>query len=474
MHFGRYELLKKIATGGMGEVFLARLGADTVVVKRLLPHLASNEASKALFLQEARLASQVRHPNLVKVLELGQAEGQWFMAMEYVRGLSLHEVMSRGPMAIDEAMRVVADVAGALAAVHSARDAKGRLLEAAHRDVTPRNVILGPAKVVKLIDFGVSGARGQGGTLEYAAPEGAVDARSDQFSLGVILWELLSGRGLFHGDSDAQTIDLIEAGVIAPLPVGVGPELTDVVLRMLAKEAASRFSSCDEVRLHLLELLDVPTAPLLSSSLKARVERPMTSFVGRRAELAAIERLAQEGASSLTITGRAGLGKRRLALQVQELPACKGVEVLTALEPTGAADETVYELPPLSVADAAALYAARSGGASTSARALDGLALTVELMAVREATKSVDLHGAFDASWAALRPAARSLLVALTRHEGSVTLEQAEVISAEALELLEAARDAALIQVVEAGNGDLRFALHDAIRALIRISHGRD
>ena len=461
--FGRYQLITRIASGGMGEVFLARRGDETLVVKRLLPHLTADAVARARFVDEARIASLVRHPNLVKILELGQAQGQWFIAMEYVAGTSLHELMALGPLEVNEALRIVADVAGALAAVHSARDVRGQALHALHGDVTPRNVLIRGDGVVKVIDFGVSGARG-GGTLEYRAPEGD----DDQFSLGVIFWELLSGRGLFHGESDAQTVALTDAAVVPPLS-RVDREVEQVVRQMLARDPGERFERCDEVRLTLLELLESPTAPMVGSSVARRLERPMSSFVGREAELSQLQAIVATGATTITIVGRSGAGKSRVALELIDRVGPK-VEVIAAREPTGQPGEVVFALPLLSEADAQALYLARSGGGASSARALDGLALTVELLAARGTSHSHDLRGAFDATWSLLKPTERALLGELALVNGSVTLERAEQLHPEALELLETLRDAAMIQVVEAGEGELRFALHDAIRALIRLT----
>ena len=462
--FGRYQLLKRLAVGGMGEVFLARRDGDdqTVVIKRLLPHLANDPAAQARFREEARLASQVHHPNLVKVLELGQVAGQWFLAMEHARGTSLHERMTSGPVEIDDALRIVAQLAGALSAVHSARDASGHALHAVHRDVTPRNVIIDDAGVVKLFDFGVSGVRG-GGTLEYAAPEDEADHRADQYALGVIFWELLCGRGLFHADSDAQTVELVEAGLVPRPPAAVSDEVVAVVMRMLARDPAARFESCEEVRLTLLELLDAPSleAPRVAS----RRERPTTSFIGRARELSELEALVKQGATRVTIVGPSGLGKTRIALELLQRVG-SGTEVLTALEASGG---SVYRLPPLSASDAAALYRARTGGQARPAQTLDGLPLTVELLAGAGSAQSLDLRGAFEVAWSRLEADARRLLESLAATTSSLTLEQVEALAPEALELLEVLRQAALLQVLDVGEGELRFTLHDAIRALVRL-----
>ena len=461
--FGRYQLISRIASGGMGEVFLARRADQTLVVKRLLPHLTADPVARDRFVDEARIASQVRHPNLVKILELGQVDGQWFIAMEHIAGTSLQERMALGPMQVNEALRIAADVAGALAAVHSALDVRGQPLHAVHGDVTPRNILVRTDGVVKVIDFGVSGVRG-GGTLEYRAPEGD----DDQFSLGVVLWEALSGRGLFHGETDAQTVALTDAAAVPKLGE-VEPEVEQVVRRMLARDPSERFASCDEVRLAVLELLESPTAPLVASSVAARVERPMSSFVGRGAELRALEALVAAGAGVITITGRSGVGKSRVALELLERLGPR-VEVTAAREPLGCPDEVVYPLPLMGEADAHALYVERSGGGVSSARALDGLALTIELLAARGTSQSYDLRGAFEATWSLLKPAEQALLTSLSHQAGSVTLERAEQLAPDALELLETLSDAAMIQVVEAGDAELRFALHDSIRALIRLT----
>jgi len=462
--FGRYQLLKRIAVGGMGEVFLARRGDVTVVIKRLLPHLANDVGAQARFRDEARLASQVRHPNLVKVLELGQVEGQWFLVMEYVRGESLHQRMTEGRFGLDQTLRIVADLAGALSAVHSARDASGQALHAVHRDVTPRNVIIDEAGVVKLIDFGVSAVRG-GGTLEYAAPEEEPDHRADQYSLGIIFWELLSGRGLFHADSDAQTVELIEAGLIARPPPSVSDEIVEVVMRMLARDPAARFSSCDEVRLTVHELLEPPTAPLAASRVVVRFERPTTSFIGRARELADLERLVEQGATRIAIVGRSGLGKTRVALELIERVGPR-LEVITALEAPVQSDLTLYRLPPLSQADGEALYLERSGGKVSPARALDGLALTVELLAGSGTAEALDLPRAFEVAWLRLEPRARRMLEALAATPSSFSLEQVEHLAPDGLEVLEVLRDTSLLQVLDIGAGELRFSLHPANRAL--------
>lgn len=255
---GRYELVKRLGRGGMGEVFLARVPGEPsapVVLKRLLPHLASDRELGRLFLNEAGVAARLVHPNVSRVLELGEAGGVFFFTMEFVDGSDLRAL---GPMPLELAVRIVADAGRALHAGHTAVDGSGRSLGIVHADVSPKNLLVGLDGVTRLIDFGMArlgrDEGSMGGTYEYMAPEQAVDgvtdAKTDQFSLGIVLWELLTGRRLFGGDSDVLTLDQVvdcrvpRARLVNPRV----PEALDaVVMRMLEKEPARRFDDCGEV-----------------------------------------------------------------------------------------------------------------------------------------------------------------------------------------------------------------------------------
>ena len=249
---GRYELLERLGHGGMGEVFLARAeGASSLVVlKRLLPHLAHDRELGRQFLREAGISARLVHPHIARVLELGEAEGAFFFTMEFIEGRSLNAL---GSLPLAQAVRVIADAAAALEAAHSATDSAGRPLGVVHGDVTPRNLIVGADGSTRLIDFGLSKLKEHrdedslGGTYEYMAPEqaleGVTDSRTDQFALGVVFWELLTGRRLFGGDSDVATIDqVVECQVV---PSGTG--FDEVVMRMLEKDPARRFARCADV-----------------------------------------------------------------------------------------------------------------------------------------------------------------------------------------------------------------------------------
>ncbi|MBM4777801.1 MAG: serine/threonine protein kinase [Archangiaceae bacterium] len=273
---GRFELLERLGHGGMGEVFLARAdGASSVVVlKRLLPHLAHDRELGRQFLREAGIAARLVHPHIARVLELGEAGGTFFFTMEFIEGRSLNAV---GPLPFAPAVRVIADAAEALDAAHSATDASGRPLGVVHGDVTPRNLIVGTDGSTRLIDFGLSKLKEHrdedslGGTYEYMAPEqaleGVTDSQTDQFSLGVVFWELLTGRRLFGGDSDVATIDQVVEGRVAPS----GTAFDDVVMRMLEKEPSRRFARCGEVATLLERWLSEQRAVNVRAELGQRV-----------------------------------------------------------------------------------------------------------------------------------------------------------------------------------------------------------
>ncbi|MBX3273468.1 MAG: serine/threonine protein kinase [Sandaracinaceae bacterium] len=266
---GRYRLAYPLATGGMATVYVAFADdatspRDAVALKYVHPHLASQRAFVEMFLDEARLAARIEHPNVARVFELGAAGGAHYLTMELLLGRPLSRVAKRlrrlPPEArVPLAMHVVMRAAEGLHAAHELCDASGASLEVVHRDVSPHNVIVTYDGAVKVIDFGIARARGRlhhtetgtvKGKFSYMAPEqmlGArVDRRADVFSLGVILYELLTGSKLFKRATETETVLAVTAhrGLDErTLPEGLSPGLVRVLAGALAPEPDARTPS---------------------------------------------------------------------------------------------------------------------------------------------------------------------------------------------------------------------------------------
>ncbi|HMR81027.1 MAG TPA: serine/threonine-protein kinase, partial [Polyangiaceae bacterium] len=261
------------AAGGMARVHLGRLvGAvgfsRTVAVKRLHAQYARDPEFVAMFLDEARLAARIRHPNVVTTLDVVATSGEVFLVMEYIDGDSLSELIkaaSRAKTLVPPAIaaHVVAGALRGLHAAHEARDEKGDLLGLVHRDVSPQNILVGTDGVARVLDFGVAKAAGRlqtteeghiKGKMAYMAPEQlnskGVTRRTDLFAAGVVLWETLACRRLFQGADPGEIVGKVLHGeIVAPstLVPGIAPELDAVVLKALARDPADRFDSAQEM-----------------------------------------------------------------------------------------------------------------------------------------------------------------------------------------------------------------------------------
>jgi serine/threonine protein kinase len=279
--FGRYELMKRLAGGGMGEVYLARQrGIDgfqkLLVVKTLLPHLCEDEEFITMFKDEARVTAQLIHPNICQVFEFEQVGGIFYMSMEYLRGEDLRRLWKtceqKGiPLRVPLICRVISDAAAGLDFAHSLRDSKGEPYNIVHRDISPQNILVTFEGGVKVIDFGVAKAAGRAqhtrtgalkGKYSYMSPEQVagnnVDNRSDIFALGIVLHELLTGRRLFKADSDVQTLARVREAIVPPpsrLNPQLPPGLDAIVLKALAKDPEERYTTAQEFRLALEDWL---------------------------------------------------------------------------------------------------------------------------------------------------------------------------------------------------------------------------
>ena len=265
---GQYEITRRLAFGGMAEVFLAkRRGADgfvkDVVIKRILPQHSENADFVSMFRDEARITSQLFHGNIVQVIEFGEQDGQHHLVLEYVDGPSLSTTLAAlrersSLLSIVESAHVAAEIARALDYAHRKRDASGVPLQVVHRDVTPSNILLSLEGEVKLADFGIARARARlattatdagvlKGKLAYMAPEtllsGTADPLTDIFALGAVLYAMLTGAPAFQGETEGATIARILEGS-PPRPSDanpeVPPELDALVARLLAQEPKDR------------------------------------------------------------------------------------------------------------------------------------------------------------------------------------------------------------------------------------------
>jgi serine/threonine-protein kinase len=269
---GRYEILARLATGGMAGVYVARaLGVAgferLFAIKVLHPHLAHEEEFITMFLDEARLAARIRHPNVVPTIDISDTQDAgYFLVMDYIEGDHLGALLqaafkrgSRLPAPVS--LRIVVDALDGLAAAHDLSDEHGQRINLVHRDVSPHNVMVSTDGIARLTDFGVAKAEvrlsttqeGQfKGKLAYMAPEhasnGEADQRSDLFSMGIILWECLTGRRLFRAENHAATLNKICIEPI-PMPSSVDAALAPfdhVLERALARDPDQRFQTAEE------------------------------------------------------------------------------------------------------------------------------------------------------------------------------------------------------------------------------------
>jgi serine/threonine protein kinase len=316
--FGKYELLRKIASGGMGQVFLAReRGAveRLVVLKLILPHLAEDEEFLTMFLEEARLVARLQHPNLVTILDLIEVEGRHCLAMEYVQGddvrrMDKHARLKGKLLPTGLVLRIISEAAAGLDHAHKARDAQGQPLRLVHRDVSPQNILVGFDGGVKIIDFGVAKAAGSSqqtatgvlkGKYPYMSPEQAsgqaIDARSDQFALGVVMWELLTGKRLFKGDSDMMTLRLVKDCQVPPpsqLNPKLPPGLDEVVMRALAPTPDKRYPDCGAFRLALEDYVIQLRLPASNAHLSAYLRELYAERIAIEADPAKLDQLAED------------------------------------------------------------------------------------------------------------------------------------------------------------------------------------
>jgi eukaryotic-like serine/threonine-protein kinase len=277
----RYKVLEKIASGGMAEVFRAESAGlegfkKLVAIKRVLPHLSEKKQFIGMFLDEARVCAHLSHSNCVQVFDVGVGDNTYFIVMEFVDGSDLKGVIEykkrvNQMFPVEEACLVCVRILEGLSYAHELTDSTGKNLHIVHRDMSPPNVLLTRFGEVKIVDFGLAKANSQleksepgiiKGKFSYLSPEAAqglpVDARTDIFAVGIILWELLSGRRLFVGDTDLETVRMVQRAEIPPIRSfnpKVPAELDRIVQKGLAQDPAKRYQTAREFARDINEVM---------------------------------------------------------------------------------------------------------------------------------------------------------------------------------------------------------------------------
>lgn len=288
--FGQYELIEPIATGGMAEVYKARMrGVEgfqkIVAIKRILPHLTDNDEFVTMFIDEAKLAAQLQHPNIIHIYDLGKIERSYYIAMEYIDGKDLRSILrtldeSGQRMPLGLALFIGSRLAAALDYAHRKKDLQGRAMALVHRDVSPQNVLISFDGDIKLCDFGIAKAASKAshtragalkGKLQYMSPEQAwgkgIDHRSDIFSLGLVLYEMVTGLKAFAGDSELSILEQVRSPRLTPpnlVDPAVPADVADVIMQALREDREQRFQTAAELAAALDGLLQgirpAPTA----------------------------------------------------------------------------------------------------------------------------------------------------------------------------------------------------------------------
>ncbi len=369
-NLGKYTLVRKLATGGMAEVFLARADGPMgfqkkCVVKRILPHFNDDERFIQMFLAEARLAAELNHPNLVQIFDFGQHNGQYYLAMEFIDGpntRSLNQAVRKATGAMDFAVaaRLIATAAEGLHFAHELRDENGTFLNLVHRDISPDNILVSRNGAVKVVDFGIAKASTQPhltksgmikGKMAYMPPEqlarDPLDRRADLFALGIVLYEMITGGMPFDATSEVSIIQAIMS--VKPLervevyrpdcPV----ELQAIVMRCLEKDRERRYPSCRELQTDLEAFIQstgkvVGTREIaaLVSSLFAEAE---TSTSGPKLSP------SQSGSDAMTRPSGSGSVKRSQSASIEVVPEDFSQPSVTSTGLSGTALREVPERP---------------------------------------------------------------------------------------------------------------------------------
>jgi serine/threonine-protein kinase len=322
----RYRVVDRLEAGGMAEVFRGEALSvqgfkKQVAIKRVLPHLAQNPNFISMFLDEARLGARLSHANIVTVFDIGAADNTYFIVMEFIDGVNLKSMIEglrksgqRFPM--KEAIYICIEACRGLSYAHETLGEEGEELNIVHRDVSPPNILISKRGEVKLTDFGLAKATTQlektdpgvvKGKFSYLSPEAAmgqeVDARADIFALGIVLWEMLAGRRLFLGETDYQTVKLVQQANIPSL-TRLNPEVDEefegVLLKALARDPAQRYQSCRDFGDALAGYIFSHQMKVTAYDIAALVKSVSGKKPRRSQDQSIIDRLIQEELLSFT------------------------------------------------------------------------------------------------------------------------------------------------------------------------------
>jgi len=297
----RYRVVEKLESGGMAEVFRAESEGlqgfkKQVAIKRVLPHLSEKKKFISMFLDEARLSAHLSHSNCVQVFDIGVGDNAYFIVMEFVDGANLKTVAESlkkqgRDFPVQAAVFIAQEICKGLSYAHELADPSGSQLHIVHRDMSPPNVLITKYGEVKIVDFGLAKANSQleksepgiiKGKFSYLSPEAAlgqdVDARTDIFAVGIILWELLTGQRLFLGETDFQTVKKVQQAVIPPPSQHnkrVPPELERIVSRALARDPKARYTTARELGKDLVHCMFGLGQPVSNFDIESLVQTAM-------------------------------------------------------------------------------------------------------------------------------------------------------------------------------------------------------
>jgi eukaryotic-like serine/threonine-protein kinase len=396
--FGKYTLLRRMATGGMAEIFLSLQRSvagfeKLIVIKRILPAMNQDRGFIDMLLHEARVAASLSHPNIVQTIDVGQVDGTYFIALEHIHGEDLRSIVRQmkkkgvTEFPIEHAIAIVLGMCSGLSYAHEKRDLDGTPLGIVHRDISPQNVLVGFAGDVKIVDFGVAKSGTQSaeqtksgqlkGKVPYMSPEQArgeeVDWRSDIFATGVMLFELTTGKRLFKGATEYETLKLIvDRDYPRPSWVlhGYPPALETIVMRALEKDKDRRYQSSREMQADIeafvrdakLPVSSIALAEFMKGLFEEKLAAQKEALMQGR-QLADI--IAQEIVhSEHTINTSVDSGR----FSSHNLSTSSGAVATGSVPPPGASPKWPFiVIPVIAIAAAAAVFLLRKSDAKTSA-----------------------------------------------------------------------------------------------------------